>query len=103
MRPCPVAAQYLQGGCQLGRGETGGGRGVRGDAHFLQSSDTASTQSTAMGASRDECMEITLELSDVVALLMSVSRSSRSTGIATLFRICPPATATAHRSRHQMM
>jgi hypothetical protein len=72
----------IEGSRRVSRGRRAGA------AYFLQSSDTASTLSTAMGASSDECIEMTLELSDVVALLMSVSRSFRSMGMAMLFRIC---------------
>lgn len=47
-----------------------------------------STQSTAMGDSRDEYWDTTLLLREVLAALMSDSLSDKSTGIAMLVRIC---------------
>mmetsp|Transcript_38155 Transcript_38155/g.73181 ORF Transcript_38155/g.73181 Transcript_38155/m.73181 type:complete len:231 (-) Transcript_38155:89-781(-) len=54
---------------------------------FLQSSATRRTQSTAIGASREECCDTTLLLREVEALLIRDSRSPRSMGVAMLVKI----------------
>ena len=56
---------------------------------------TASTASTAMGASREACWETTLEESDVAAARASAVRSSASTGAPNPSTAARAATAAA--------